>query len=181
MSKKKTPRYWGSNKGEVILAIVIAGKTLTTEQIVSNTRQSLLQVKTATRELYQLRDLTFDYDDFTFRVESELYRDYSTFIFRKSKSKDNGVERITEREPLTSKLEEVKKKKKQRNLSYREKQLYAPSKDKGITKGFCRNHDCNKRVTSHSGAHTGLCRRCWLEMTRTKPKREAFRRGEWRW
>ncbi len=103
ISEKEPPLYWGTNKGEVILAIVKAGKTLTTEQIVKNTRLSLPQVKTATTELYQSGELTFDYDDFTFRVKLELYRDYRTFItFRKTKSQE--AKKITEKEPPTSKL-----------------------------------------------------------------------------
>ncbi|MFW9886761.1 MAG: nuclease-related domain-containing protein [Candidatus Thorarchaeota archaeon] len=101
--EKEPPRYWGSDKGDIILAIARAKKALTIDQIVERTKLSWKKAVTAISTLLQMGNLSFHIDDDTYTVDRSLYREYRRFI-RKPKRKRTRI-KSKHREMANSKIQ----------------------------------------------------------------------------
>jgi len=79
LDQASRPRYWGSWKGKVILAIAEARTQLALNEIIAGTDLHSSAVTIAIKELQETGDITYEINQ-TYLVEPELYHEYRAYI-----------------------------------------------------------------------------------------------------
>jgi hypothetical protein len=79
LDQTSKPRYWGSWKGKVILAIAEARTQLALNEIIAGTDLHSSAVTIAIKELQETGDITYEINQ-TYLVEPELYHEYRAYI-----------------------------------------------------------------------------------------------------